>query len=188
MKGPEQKDVGKQEKRKPQIGMFNWFVISIVMCLSMNLMFVSLTSAQGGILIEKQISLQMAQEAAAAAIEQCRKDGYKVAVTVVDRAGHIKVILRDDGTGPHTVDTSRRKAYTALTFRANTTDFANRLAGNPAAANLKDVSDVIVLSGGLPIVAGTEVIGAIGVGGAPGGDKDEVCGKAGINKISEKLK
>lgn len=141
-----------------------------------------------GILTEKQISLPLAQEAAMAALEQCRKDSYKVAVAVVDRAGQVKAILRDDGTGPHTVDTSRRKAYTSLTFRVSTSELAKRLATNPAAANLKDVTDVIVLGGGLPILSGGEIIGALGVGGAPGGDKDEACAQVGINKIAEKLK
>jgi uncharacterized protein GlcG (DUF336 family) len=141
-----------------------------------------------GVIMEKQISLPLAQEAAMSAIKQCRKDGYKVAVTVVDRAGQIKVMLRDDGTGPHTVDTSRRKAYTSLTFRVSTSEFAKRLSSNPAAANLKHVTDVIVLGGGLPLISGNEVIGAIGVGGAPGGDKDEACAQAGINEITEKLK
>jgi uncharacterized protein GlcG (DUF336 family) len=140
------------------------------------------------VLIEKQISLSLAQEAALAAIGQCRQDGYRVSVTVVDRAGQIKVMLRDDGTGPHTGDTSRRKAYTSLTFRTSTIELSKRIASNPASANLKDISDVLVLGGGLPIKIGDEVIGAIGVGGAPGGDKDEVCAQAGIAKIADRLK
>lgn len=137
---------------------------------------------------EKQISLALAQQTAAAAIERCRKDGYRVAVTVVDRAGQVKATLRDDGAGPHTADTSRRKAYTALTFRAVTSEVVKRITGNPEAAGLKDVTDVLILGGGIPIRAGTEIIGAVGVSGAPGGDKDEVCGQAGIEKIAPKLK
>lgn len=140
------------------------------------------------VLMEKQISLELAREAAAGALAQCRKDNYRVTVTVLDRAGTIKAVLRDDTAPPHTVDTSSRKAYTAANFRVSTTEFAKRLASNPAAANLKDIEGVIVLSGGLPIVAGAEVIGAIGVAGAPGGDKDEVCAQAGISKIADKLK
>ena len=136
------------------------------------------------VLNERQISLGLAREAANAAINQCRKDGYQVSVTVVDRSGQVKVMMRDDNSGPHTPDTSRRKAYTALTFRASTTELANRVASNPSAANLRDITDIILLAGGLPIRAGNEVIGGIGVGGAPGGDRDEVCAKAGIDKIS----
>jgi len=144
-------------------------------------------SAQN-VLQERQISLGLAQDAATAAVERCRKDGFRVAVTVVDRAGQIKTLMRDDGAGPHTTDTSRRKAYTALTLRSSTAELAQRAATNPGAANLKDITDVIFLAGGLPIRSGTEVIGAIGVGGAPGGDKDEACAQTGIDKIGERLK
>ena len=107
-----------------------------------------------------------------------------MSVTVVDHSGQVKVMMRDDNSGPHTPDTSRRKAYTALTFRTSTTELANRVASNPSAANLRDITDIILLAGGLPILAGNEVIGGIGVGGAAGGDRDEVCAKAGIDKIS----
>ena len=170
------------------------------MLLKRTLFFAPLTSGIGvflaapaptlaqGILNEKNISLSLAQEAATAAVDQCRKDGYRVSVTVVDRSGQTKVVLSDDGASPHTLNTSRRKAYTALTFRASTTEMAKRIASNPAAANLKDIQDVIILGGGLTLRAGDEVIGAIGVGGAPGGDKDEVCGQAGIDKIAGRLK
>ena len=140
------------------------------------------------VLNEKQISLALAQDIAQAAVEQCRKDGFRVVVTVVDRAGRVKAVLRDDGTGPHSLDTSRRKAYTSLTFRTPTGEFAERVQGNPAAAALKDVENVIALRGGLPIKAGDEVIGAVGVGGAPGGDKDEACAQAGIRKVADELR
>lgn len=140
------------------------------------------------VLVEKQLSLALAQEAATTAVEKARKDGYRVAVTVVNRAGQVIVQLRDDGAAPHTADTSWRKAYTALTMRTSTTELAQRIAANPGAAALKDITDLITLGGGLPIRVGTEVIGAIGVGGAPGGDKDEACGQAGIERIAARLK
>ena len=140
------------------------------------------------VLTEKQISLGLARDAAMAAIEQARKDGYRVTVTVVNRAGQVIAQLRDDGASPHTNNTSWRKAYTALIFRASTAEIANRIAANPGVANLKEITDVTTLGGGLPIRAGNEVIGAIGVGGAPGGDKDEICAQAGIDRISAKLK
>lgn len=154
--------------------------------ISVVIAFTPIALAQG-VLTETQISLSLAQEAATAAIEQCRKDGYRVSVTVVDRSGQTKVLLRDDGSTPNTPDTSRRKAYTALTFRTSTTELATRIAENPNAANLKDITGVIVLAGGLPIRAGNAVIAGIGVGGAPRGDKDEVCAKAGIDKITNRL-
>jgi uncharacterized protein GlcG (DUF336 family) len=138
------------------------------------------------VLSEKQISLALAHDIAMAAVDQCRKDGFRVAATVVDRAGRTKVVVRDDGTGPHTVEASQRKAYTAAVFRVPTVSFAERVR-QPAAAALINLEHVIALQGGLPIKAGDEVIGAVGVGGAPGGDKDEVCALAGIQKIADQL-
>ena len=159
----------------------SWLVVPVLALIT------SPTLAQD-LLVEKQLSLAVAQEIARGAIEKCRADGYRVAATVVDRAGRLKVVLRDDGTGPHTLDTSRRKAYTSATFRTTTIELGKRLAENPASAALKDVNDVLVLGGGVPIKAGDEVIGAIGVGGAPGGDKDEVCAMSGIEKMKDRLK
>jgi uncharacterized protein GlcG (DUF336 family) len=138
------------------------------------------------VLTEKQVSLAIAQEMATAAVEQCRKDGFKVAATVVDRSGNVKVLLRADGTGPHVFEASRRKAYTAAVFRVPTGTFAERVS-HPAAASLTQLDSVIALQGGVPIKVGDEVIGAIGVGGAPGGDKDEVCANAGLQKVAEHL-
>jgi uncharacterized protein GlcG (DUF336 family) len=138
------------------------------------------------VLTEKQISLGLAQEIASAAIGECRKNGYHVAVTVVDRGGRIKAILRDDGGNPHLVEASRRKALTAAAFRSSSGAFAERVR-NPDSAPLTTIRGVIALRGGLPIKVGNEVIGAVGVGGAPGGDKDEACAQAGIQKVADKL-
>ena len=164
------------------------FVTSI--CLGALLTVCSALSpaAAQNVLNEKNISLALAEDAAQAAIMQCRADGFRVAATVLDRSGQIKAVLRDDGSGPQTLDTSRRKAFTSLSFRTSSADFAKMVVTNPAAAGLKDIAGVIALGGGLPIRAGDEVIGAIGVGGAPGGDKDEACAQAGVNKISGQLK
>jgi len=137
---------------------------------------------------EKQLPLALALEAAQATLDQCRKDGFRVSVTVLNNAGQPKVLLREDGTGPHTADTSRRKAYTALTFRAPTTALAKRIADTPALANLNNVTDVLVLGGGLPIKSGNDTIGAIGVSGAPAGEKDEACAQAGIDRIADRIK
>jgi uncharacterized protein GlcG (DUF336 family) len=96
--------------------------------------------------------------------------------------------MRDDGSGPHTTDTSRRKAYTALAFRSKTADLASLIADNARPAALKDISDVLILNGGLPIRSGAEVIGAVGVSGAPNSVGDEACANAGIEKVSAQLK
>jgi uncharacterized protein GlcG (DUF336 family) len=143
--------------------------------------------AQAQVLMEKQISMAIAQEIAAAAVDKCQKDGFKVTATVVDRNGRIKAMLRADGTNPQTIEASQRKAYTAAMFRTTTDAFAERVS-KPASAALTQLDGVIALRGGVPIKAGDDVIGAIGVGGAPGGDKDEVCSNAGIQKVIERLR
>jgi uncharacterized protein GlcG (DUF336 family) len=133
-------------------------------------------------LSEKTISLSSAYLAALTAVEKCRADGFRVSAVVLDRGGNIKAVLRDDGAGLHTVDTARRKAYTSLTFRIPSSTFAQRVQANPA---LGTITDVIALGGGLPIQSENEVIGAIGVGGAPSGDADAVCAQAGLDKIKD---
>jgi uncharacterized protein GlcG (DUF336 family) len=141
-----------------------------------------------GVLMERQISMPMAKAIAEGAVEQCRTDNYHVTATVLDRAGQVRVILRDDGSSPATIDTSRRKAYTARIFRQTTAEFAQRIAANPASAALKEITDVITLAGGIPIKVGDDVIGAVGVSGAPGGDKDEACANAGIQRVADQLR
>jgi uncharacterized protein GlcG (DUF336 family) len=139
------------------------------------------------VLTEKQLSVALAQEIAQAAMAQCHNDGYRVAVTVVDRGGQIRALLRDDGGNPHLVEASQRKAYTSAMFRAPSGAFSERVQQNPGAAALTELDNVIALRGGLPVKVGDEVIGAVGVGGAPGGDKDEACAQVGIQKVSDKL-
>lgn len=138
-----------------------------------------------GPLAVKDVSLAMAQELASATLAECTKQGFKVTVAVVDRDGKMKVFLRGDGAGPHASSTARKKAYTALTFKANSAATAERAKNAPA---LKDIEGVITLAGGVVIKAGNEVIGAVGVSGAPGGDKDEACANAGMKKIEAQLK
>ncbi|OGP80339.1 MAG: hypothetical protein A2V86_06095 [Deltaproteobacteria bacterium RBG_16_49_23] len=163
------------------------YLISSVLALWIIIGFTSLIQAQE-VLIQRQLSLSLAEEAATAAIERCRADGFRVSVAVVDRSGSLKALLRDDDAGPHTLDSSRRKAFTALSFRTGTTELVQLLATNPSAAGLVNISNVLILGGGIPIRAGQEVIGAIGVGGAPGGDRDDICAQAGIDRIANRLK
>jgi len=140
------------------------------------------------VITEKALSLDLALAIASAAVEKCRSDGNHVSVTVVDRDGVIKAVLRDDGTGPHTLTTSRRKAFTSVTFKQLSGDWAKRVLTEPAIAGLKDTEGTIALGGGVPIKAGNEVIGAVGVSGSPGAEKDEACANAGIQKFADKLK
>ena len=137
----------------------------------------------------KEMSLGLAQAIAMGAIEQCRKDGFQVSATVVNRGGQIMAVLRDDNAGPHTLDSSRRKAYSSATFKTTTATLGERVAAAPAApGSLTDISDIIVLAGGVPVAVGNTPIGAIGVGGAPTGAADELCAKAGIAKVADALK
>jgi len=146
-------------------------------------------SAQG-LITQKAISLEMAQTIAHGVVEQCRADGFRVSVSVIDGSGLLKAFLRDESTGPHTIDLSRRKAYTALTFasRWKTSLEAANAWGSKLGSPMPNVEGTTGLGGGVPIKAGNEVIGAVGVSGAVGGDKDEICANAGIAKVADQLK
>jgi uncharacterized protein GlcG (DUF336 family) len=147
---------------------------------------VSTAVAAQGLVTQKNISLAMAQTIAQAALAQCESMGFKVSVTVVDRAGLPIVMLRGDGAGLHTAEGAERKAYTARTFSQPSADFVKRLTERPETVGSRQYTRVLALGGGLPIKAGTEVVGAIGVSGSPG--KDDVCSQAGIDKVADLLK
>ncbi|UXR64817.1 heme-binding protein [Bdellovibrio bacteriovorus] len=167
------------------------------MNMSCSLFFVSLLLANtsafavpaptAGLKFEATISMSLAEEAAREAVANCATKGYQVAATVVDKAGDIKALFRADGAGPHTVDASRRKAYTAASAKNGTSAMLATSQSNPAAQNLGDIDGFLLLGGGLPIRAGSIVIGAIGVGGAPGGPLDDQCAQAGIDKIKDRI-
>jgi uncharacterized protein GlcG (DUF336 family) len=152
----------------------------------------SIASAQmkGGLVTQKALSLEMAQAIVQGTVERCRADGFSVSVTVVDGSGLLKAFLRDEGNGPHTIDLSRRKAYTALTFASR---FPSSLAfatarGSTRGSPMPNVEGTVGVGGGVPIKVGDVAIGAVGVSGAVGGDKDEICANAGIAKIAHLLK
>jgi uncharacterized protein GlcG (DUF336 family) len=133
---------------------------------------------------EATLPVAMASKAAAVALEKCKQDGYRVTVTVVDRAGGVKAVLRGDGAGPHTTSSSRKKAYTAASLRRPTGELAELVAKTPALEGLRDMDhNILILGGGLPIELNDEVIGGIGVGGAPGAHLDEACAQAGLASI-----
>jgi len=135
----------------------------------------------------KLLTAEAANAMVMGALEQCRKDSYKVSAAVVDRGGNLLAFIRDPASGPHTAESSRRKAFTAATFGMTSAAFAT-LTANPGAAGLKDLTGVFALAGGVPIKVGDEVLGGIGVGGAPGGEKDEACANAGLRKVADQLK
>ena len=161
----------------------NWTRPMIGFCLALPLA----GPANAQLLIHKDLSLAAALAIATTAADTCKSQGNRVSVTVVGREGQVIVLLRGDGSSPHTVENSRRKAYTARTFRIPSGEFAERVKQNPT-IGLVHLHGVIANQGALPIKVGDDVIGAVGVSGSPGGDKDEVCAKAGIDKAADQLK
>jgi uncharacterized protein GlcG (DUF336 family) len=138
---------------------------------------------------EKVLPLTLATEAAQAALAACEQKGFRISVAVTDRSGLVRVLLRDDGAGPHTLESSSKKAYTATSLGLPTGVLAKIVAEHPDAAGLRDMNTkILILQGGLPIKAGAEILGGIGVGGTPGGDTDEACARAGLDKIMDRLR
>jgi uncharacterized protein GlcG (DUF336 family) len=147
-------------------------------------------SAQG-LVTQKALSYEMAQAIVQGTVERCRADGFSVSVSVIDVSGLLKAFARDDGNnGPHTIDLSRRKAYTALTFASRwaTSLEAAKAWGHALGSPMPNVEGTTGLGGGVPIKVGGVPIGAVGVSGAVGGDKDEICANAGIAKVAHLLK
>jgi len=133
---------------------------------------------------ERVLPLVIADKAVHAALESCKKDGYRVSVSVVDRAGVLRAMGRGDGAGPHTVDSSRKKAYTAASIRRPTTELADLINKMPTLQALRDMNnEILILGGGLPIEIAGEVVGGIGVGGAPGAHLDDHCAQEGLDAI-----
>lgn len=133
---------------------------------------------------ESVLPAALAGKAVQAALEFCKKDGYRVSASVVDRAGLLRAMMRADGAGPHTVDSSRKKAYTAASLRRPTSDLAEMIAKQPTLQALREMNDsILMVGGGLPIEIAGELVGAIGVGGAPGAHLDDACAEAGLDAI-----
>lgn len=133
---------------------------------------------------EAVLPIGLAGKAIQASLDACNKDGYRVSVSIVDRAGVLRAMARADGAGPHTVDSSRKKAYTAASFRRPTTELAELITKVPTLQPLREMNDqVLILGGGLPIEIGGEIVAGIGVGGAPGAHLDDACAQAGLDAI-----
>ncbi len=137
------------------------------------------------LVVERGISLNAAIELATASLERCRADGYKVTVTVLNRHARTAVVFSEDGVNPHTVENSLRKAYTAFTTRSPSVEMGKR--AQPGLAGFLLLDKITTLEGGLPIFAGKDLVGSVGISGAPGGDKDAACAQVGIDKIAKAL-
>jgi uncharacterized protein GlcG (DUF336 family) len=144
------------------------------------------SAAHAQLLPRRDLSYSIAKTIAETAIESCTANGYRVSAVVVDRAGETIVALRGDNASPHAMENARRKAYTALSFRTSTTAYVKRLAdGDPVVRQQVTLPNVIAIPGGLPIKAGDDFIGGVGVSGSPG--VDDPCVQAGLDKVADQL-
>jgi uncharacterized protein GlcG (DUF336 family) len=162
-------------------------VRKLVPALAVALVLAAPSRAQDALVTYKSLSPEMALDLARAALGECRKRGYQVAVAVVDRFGVTQVVLRDRFAGAHTPPTAAGKAWTAASFRTNTTDLVALTQPGMPQAGLRNLPGAVILGGGLLIESGGSTIGAVGVSGAPGGDSDDACAKAGIDAVRDKL-
>ena len=142
-------------------------------------------AAQPDVLPVKQIGLELARDIAMASIEACRQDGYNVAAVVLDRAGNLQVALRDSLAARHTLEIAERKAGMSIMSGSDSGEF--RAARGDIRPELNHIDGLIVMDGALPIRAAGSLIGAVGVSGAPGGDKDRACAAAALRKLEERL-
>lgn len=143
--------------------------------------------AQEALVTHKVMNPETALDLARAALADCRQRGYQVAVAVVDRFGVTQVVLRDRFAGPHTIASATGKAWTAVSFRTNTGDLVTSTQPGMPQAAARGIPGVVVLGGGMVVQAGGSLVGAIGVSGAPGGEADEACAKAGIAAIQDRI-
>lgn len=143
--------------------------------------------ARAALLVRHDLPYAVALTIAQETLASCAAKGYAVSAVVVDRDGETIVAVRGDNAGPHTMENARRKAYTAMSFKVSTTDYAKRFAdNNPVVRQQVTLPNVIAIPGGLPIKVGDEVIGGVGASGSPG--VDEACVQAGLDKAADQLK
>jgi uncharacterized protein GlcG (DUF336 family) len=159
--------------------------ISIVLCAT--LVSAAHSAIAQGVVMQRNVSLSMAKAIAEATVAECKSKGFNTSAVVVDRAGQVLVILRDESASPQTAEMARRKAYTARMFRTTTLEFQKRTANDPALAPQRDVADILALGGGVPIQIGNETIGGVGSSGSSQ-EMDDACAKAGVAKVADFLK
>ena len=150
------------------------------------LALVPTVAAAQGLVTQKNLSLGLARTIAEAALTECKSKGFATSVAVVDRAGQVLVLLRDENASAQTAEMSRRKAYTARMFRTSTMEFQKRTA-DPLYAAQRDVADILALGGGVPIQIGDDVIGGVGSSGSSQ-PQDDACARAGAARVADLLK
>jgi uncharacterized protein GlcG (DUF336 family) len=161
---------------------------NVIKISALALSLVAAAAGAQGVRTEKNISLDLANQIASATLAACATNGHAVAATVVDRAGTVRAVQRADNAGPHTLASSLQKAFTSASAKNTTLVMMEGPQKNPGAANLTDIPGFLLLGGGVPIKVGNETIGAVGVGGAPGGQLDEACAVAALDKVKDQLK
>ena len=151
------------------------------------MLFAVFAHAQKMLATYSTLTAAAATRAAQAAFDRCSKEGYTVTVAVVDRGGQPLALLRDNLAGSHTVNTAIGKAATAVSFRIDTTELAAQTQGGRPQSGIRSLPNVVAIAGGIVVQAKGSLVGAIGVSGAPGGDADEACAKAGLAAIGDAL-
>ena len=159
----------------------------IASALAASLAFAAVGANAQAVRTERTMSLALASQIATEAVNACAASGYAVAATVVDRSGTVRAVMRADNAGPHTLAASQDKAFTSASAKNTTLAMMEGAQKNPAAANLVNIPGFLLLGGGVPVKVGNDTIGAVGVGGAPGGHLDEQCAIAAIDKVKGQL-
>jgi uncharacterized protein GlcG (DUF336 family) len=160
--------------------------LTVFAAIAVTLSLSSYLAAQG-LVTQRNLSLALAKTIAEATLAECKSKGFNTAAAVVDRAGQVLVILRDEQGTAQMAEMARRKAYTARMFRASTSEFQKRTANDPSLLPQRDVQDILALGGGMPIQVAGEVIGGVGSSGSSQ-ETDESCAKAGLAKVADQLK
>ncbi|HEY7671023.1 MAG TPA: heme-binding protein [Gammaproteobacteria bacterium] len=168
--------------RRPD-GMLRTTLISALATMAL---LAAIDSPAQGVVTQRILSFAAAKAIAEATLAECASKGFRTAAAVVDRAGNLLVLLRHEQASPATIEMARGKAYTALIFRTSTLEFQARTAADPALAPQRDVPGILALGGGVPIMSGDEIIGAVASSGSNQTTDDE-CAKAGVAKARELL-
>lgn len=156
----------------------HWFAAALLLALP-------LSAAARDVITQRNVSLELARDLAQAAVDACRERGWQVTATVVNRAGDVQALLRDDLASRYTLQIAREKAEAVILSGVASSDF--RRNRQDIRMEMNHVGGILVLEGGVPIQAAGTMIGALGVSGAPGGDNDEICAKAAVEKLRERL-
>ena len=162
-------------------------IFLFIFLLSLLLITARTSAAESPTYTVKMLTPETALKAAQAALAKCRKNDFQIAVAVVDRAGLVQVLLRDRFAGAHTPDTAVNKAWTSASFRQSSAALATETQAGKSMSGIRQLPKVVAAGGALPIEAGGNLLGAIGVSGAPGGEADEVCAAAGIKAITDDI-